>query len=234
MKLFKTLRNIDSKYPPAVDSILTLVLAILAFFSLRAWWALQPLPVDTLLAVILVSLEIIPLVLRRVFPSVALLIITTAGVILQVLNIPEMSFIAITAIIAIFSTAAYGGRRRNIVCGICIAAIIGSISYKLVFSGTVVLPINRFLYGATNFLLNSMLFLPIWWFGNTLRKSREQTSQLKESTEQLIREREENARRAVVDERIRIARELHDVLAHHVSVMGIQAGAARQVLKQYP
>jgi len=79
-----------------------------------------------------------------------------------------------------------------------------------------------------------VIFLPIWWFGNTLRKSREQTLQLRERTEQLVQEREENARRAVVDERVRIARELHDVLAHHVSVMGIQAGAARQVLKQYP
>src|SRR5512136_2757903 len=145
-----------------------------------------------------------------------------------------MSFVAITLMIAIFTAATYGGRGRNLVCGICIAAILGSISYNLVFSGMVVLPINRFLYGATNFLLNSMLFLPIWWFGNTLRKSREQTVLLREGTEQLVREREENARRAVVDERIRIARELHDVLAHHVSVMGIQAGAARQVLKQYP
>jgi signal transduction histidine kinase len=234
MKLFKTLRNVDSKYPLVGDSILTLLLAVLAFFSVRAYWALQPLPVHILLSVILVSLEIIPLVWRRVFPSVALLTIATAGVILQVLNIPEMSFIVITSIIAIFSTAAYGGRYRNLVCGVCIAAILGSISYKLVFSGTVVLPINRFLYGATNLLLNSMLFFPIWWFGNTLRKSREQTTQLRDSTEQLIREREENARRAIVDERIRIARELHDVLAHHVSVMGIQAGAARQVLKQYP
>lgn len=234
MKMFKTLRNIDSIYPLVGDGILTLVLAILAFFSLRAWWALAPLPVHPLLAATLVSLEIIPLVWRRVFPSAALLVVATAGITLQVLNIPEMSFIAITLIIAIFSAAAYGGRRRNFVCGVCIAAIICSISYKLVFSGSVVLPINPFLYGATNFLLNSMLFLPVWWFGNTLRKSREQTTQLRESTEQLIREREENARRAVVDERIRIARELHDVLAHHVSVMGIQAGAARQVLKQYP
>jgi len=234
MKLFKSLRNIDSKYPLVGDGILTLVLASLAFFSLRAYWALAPLPVHPLLAATLVSLEIIPLVLRRVFPSAILLIITIAGVTLQILNIPEMSVIAITLIIAIFSTAVYGGRRRNLICGICIAAILGSISYNLVFSGNVVLPINRFLYGATNFLLNSMLFLPIWWFGNTLRKSREQTLQLKERTEQLVREREENARRAVVDERIRIARDLHDVLAHHVSVMGIQAGAARQVLKQYP
>jgi signal transduction histidine kinase len=234
VKLFKTLRNIDIKYPLIGDIVLTLVLAALAFFSLRAYWALGPLPVHPLLAATLVSLEIIPLALRRVFPSATLLIITVAAVALQLLNVPELNFVAIVSIIAIFSVAAYGGRRKNLFCGICIAAIIGTISYKLVFSGNVILPINRFLYGATNFLLNSMLFLPIWWFGNTLRKSREQTSQLKESTEQLIREREENARRAVVDERIRIARELHDVLAHHVSVMGIQAGAARQVLKQYP
>jgi signal transduction histidine kinase len=234
MKSFKTLRNIDSKYPLVGDSILTLVIAALAFFSLRAYWALAPLPVHHFLAAILVSLEIIPLALRRSFPSAVLLIITSAGVALQLLNIPEMSFVAITLIIAIFTAATYGGCRRYLVCGVCIVAIVGSISYKLVFSGTVVLPINRFLYGATNFLLNSMLFLPIWWFGNTLRKSREQTAQLRDSTEQLLRGREENARRAVFDERVRIARELHDVLAHHVSVMGIQAGAARQVLKQYP
>jgi signal transduction histidine kinase len=234
MKLLKTLKNIDSKYPLLGDGILTLALSVLAFFVLRAQWALQQLPVDTLLAAILVSLEIIPLVWRRVFPSAALLTVTTAGVTIQVLNIPETSFIVITSIITIFSTAAYGGRRRNLVCGICIAAIIGSILYKLVFSGNVVLPINRFLFGATNFLLNLMFFLPLWWFGNTLRRSREQTALLRERTEQLVREREEGARRAIFDERVRIARELHDVLAHHVSVMGIQAGAARQVLKQYP
>ncbi len=234
MKWLKTVRDVVGKYPLIGDGALTLMLAVLAFFSLRAYWAVVPPAVHPTLAAALVSLEIVPLAWRRVFPSATLLTIAAAGAAVRLLNIQEMSFVAIAAIIAIFSTAAYGGRRRNLACAICIAAIVGSISYMVVFSGTVVLPIDRFLFGATNLILNLLIFLPVWWFGNTLRKSREQTLQLRERTEQLAQEREENAHRAVFDERVRIARELHDVLAHHVSVMGIQAGAARQVLTQYP
>ena len=53
-------------------------------------------------------------------------------------------------------------------------------------------------------------------------------------TIELQAEREENARQAVFAERVRIARELHDVVAHHVSVIGVQAAGARRVMERQP
>jgi signal transduction histidine kinase len=58
--------------------------------------------------------------------------------------------------------------------------------------------------------------------------------ELEERAARLVREREERTRAAVVEERRRIARELHDVIAHTVSVMTVQAGAARLLLDEEP
>lgn len=234
MKTIKNVWNFINKYPLIGDSLLTLIVALWVFFNLRAYWDLDPPPINPSLAVTLISLEITPLIWRRVFPSVSLIIITIAVVMLLVLNIPDMNFMGIISMLAVFSAAAYGGNRRDVISVACVVAIIGGLTYRLLFSTNFVFLSSSTLFTITRLLYNLIIYLAIWWLGKTLRLSREQASHLRESTEQLVRQREENARRAVIDERIRIARELHDVLAHHVSVMGIQAGAARQVLKQYP
>jgi signal transduction histidine kinase len=83
-------------------------------------------------------------------------------------------------------------------------------------------------------LLNLFLFGAAWWIGDVWRTRREREIELRESNIQLKHEREENARRAVLNERVRIARELHDVVAHHVSVIGIQAGVARKAMSRWP
>ncbi|MEF3118308.1 sensor histidine kinase [Streptomyces chrestomyceticus] len=72
------------------------------------------------------------------------------------------------------------------------------------------------------------------WFGNVARTSAERNVRLAEMAGQLKREQEENARRAVAEERVRIARELHDVVAHHMSVISVQAGLAGYVFTSDP
>jgi signal transduction histidine kinase len=70
--------------------------------------------------------------------------------------------------------------------------------------------------------------------GRALRERRETSDRLEALAAQLAAEREQLAQLAVTDERTRIAREMHDVVAHSVSLMVVQAGAARRMLDSRP
>jgi signal transduction histidine kinase len=74
----------------------------------------------------------------------------------------------------------------------------------------------------------------IWLIGEAIRSNRARAAALEDRAERLERERQLAAQVAAGEERARIARELHDVVAHSVSVMVVQAGAARQVLSRQP
>jgi signal transduction histidine kinase len=83
---------------------------------------------------------------------------------------------------------------------------------------------------AASVALNLAFLGAAWWLGEVDRARADRERELSARTRELEAEREQNTRRAVLSERLRIAREVHDVVAHHVSVMGIQAGAARRLL----
>lgn len=77
--------------------------------------------------------------------------------------------------------------------------------------------------------LSLAVVLVAWYVGRRVRGRREYLALLEERAEYLERERAAEARRAVAEERNRIARELHDVVAHRVSMMTVQAGGAQTV-----
>jgi signal transduction histidine kinase len=79
-----------------------------------------------------------------------------------------------------------------------------------------------------------VFFALAWVLGKTVRFSRMRGDRLALQGIELERRRDSDVQEALVDERARIARELHDVVAHSVSLMVLQAGAARQALDWQP
>ncbi|MFP3990827.1 sensor histidine kinase [Streptomyces sp. E11-3] len=70
--------------------------------------------------------------------------------------------------------------------------------------------------------------------GDAVRSRRAFVGAIQERAERAERTREEEARRRVAEERLRIARELHDVVAHHIALVNVQAGVASHVMDKRP
>jgi signal transduction histidine kinase len=82
--------------------------------------------------------------------------------------------------------------------------------------------------------INVLYFFGAYFWGRTSWGVARQRHELEQQAAELAAQQQANARRAVIDERLRISRELHDVVAHHISSIGIQAGGARRVMDKDP
>jgi signal transduction histidine kinase len=132
---------------------------------------------------------------------------------------PFVSFLAF--LLALYSISAYGEERRAAVAGVTAGVVI--LAADILRLGAGVHPEN---------IIPTWVFCAIIWFiGRTIRRSRLQAAQLRELAIQLELEREKKAQTAVSEERSRIAREMHDVVAHSVSVMVVQSQAAQRLLE---
>ena len=83
-------------------------------------------------------------------------------------------------------------------------------------------------------VLPFVVVVPAWLLGDIVRQRRLEAIARTNAAERALHDAEERVSAAVAEERRTMARELHDVVAHGVSVMLIQAGAARQVVAQSP
>ena len=235
VKILKRIFQWFTYHPSGTDILITLAFAALALLNLYVNWGTNS-QLSSITAIVLTLLVVMPLIFRRRYPLGVLIFMTLAVITFRAFSIPESSFISYALLLAFFSAGAYGQQRfRNWVRGASFLLVIGWLTFSIFFQqrGSDV-PTQTILYQLSVLLLNVFLFAAAWWIGEVFRTRDQRELELQERTKQLEKERDENARRAVMNERVRIARELHDVVAHHVSVMGIQAGAARRILKQQP
>jgi signal transduction histidine kinase len=186
-----------------------------------------PTPVWVALTVALVG----PLAWRRSHPLAVLTLVTVVFFPYRLVDVPDLTVSVVVWWLALYSAGAYGrGRWRTRARVVNVAAALGFLTWRLL----AVAEGPGLLRAVFLVLFNVAFVTAAWTFGDVVAERRAHEAALVERAVQLEREREERARRAVFDERVRIARELHDVVAHHVSVMGVQAGAARRVMDRRP
>jgi signal transduction histidine kinase len=168
--------------------------------------------------VLLVALTALPLAARRRYPltafwAVVLAALATSG--------GETWITVLTCVIAGYSAVTHSRNRVPAVASLLLAAVIAGAVDRAIVPG---LPSLPSWLGPYVVLLSAGAGASIIRF---LRRTRERLTELQ-------RAQEEAMRKAVEAERSRIAAELHDVVTHNVSVMVIQAGAARKVLDTDP
>jgi signal transduction histidine kinase len=207
----------------AVDWLIVAVLT--AGTQYQIWFQPQALPMrgSRVANAVLFVLMIVPLGWRRRAPLSVLAIVMGSTVVgyyalydlaSQVHPDPFLPFLLV-----IYSVAAHADRRRATIGAVLAAAAILAIDAPVLLAGTV-----------PNDVYAWFLYALAWTLGRMLRRRQELAAALQDRAARLEHDQEAKARSAVAEERARIARELHDVIAHSLSVIVVQAAAERRVL----
>lgn len=178
------------------------------------------------LSVPLLIFQTLPVIWRRRDPMRCLFITGSAITIYSLLGYSDSSA-GVGIFIAFYTVAANMSRRRATV-----AAAITAVGIFISFASYAAF--NSMSGWTSTMTVTYFSFAVAWLIGDNLRVRRAYTKQLEERAAELELEKEEKAAQAVTEERARIARELHDVVAHYVSVMVVQAAGARRVLDKDP
>ncbi|MFJ6850188.1 sensor histidine kinase [Streptomyces sp. NPDC091271] len=171
------------------------------------------------LMVILAATASGALALRRRCP-LAVLCVVTAATLATPQSVMRLTFYAF--VIAVYSAAVFSPYRAATLAALPVSVVLVGTS------GNAVTPI------VPNEYIALLILVPMAVAAVGLRTWKLRTDEGRIRLSALEREQAEALRRAVEHERARIARELHDVVTHNVSVMIIQAGAARKIMNTSP
>ncbi|MEV2214509.1 histidine kinase [Streptomyces sp. NPDC050997] len=175
------------------------------------------------LSLVLIALGSAALVFRRRAPMTVLALTGTFSLVEAVTSDPRAP-VAMSAVIALYTVAATTDRPTTWRAGLLTMTVLTGASM---------------LAGPLPWYAQENLAIFAWTgigatAGDAVRSRRAFIHAIRERAERAERTREEEARRRVAEERLRIARDLHDVVAHHIALVNVQAGVAAHVMDKRP
>jgi signal transduction histidine kinase len=168
-----------------------------------------------------VMLVVLPLLARRRFPFAAPLSVWLAGGVLSFVDGRLVVFTVSAFVAGLVAAFLLGNDHDTVRARLGLAAVL---------IGAAIVVYNDPVSAPGTLIFIPVLFAIGWLAGYTLHERATQAEAAEERATHAEREREASARVAVAEERARIARELHDIVAHAVSVMVLQVGAVRHKL----
>ena len=212
-------RDAIRRHPWWTDSLLAFFLTVISVGSVVVSRTRYGFPVPVL-AGVAALLTTVPIALRRYRPLEVLAVTVIAETLLLIFS--SDSPVPLGVIVALYTVASRCERPVSIRAAEWTVPPI-----------TVGVLINNGVHPA-RVIPELAVFAIAWVVGDNLRTRRAYLAELEARAARLEREREEQSERAVIEERARIARELHDVIAHNVSVMVVQASAGEEVFDEDP
>jgi len=202
--------------PVVIDAGIAASLVVIGALAMRSEVELDSADVASWAAYLLGGLIATPLVFRRRWPIRVLICVNLLAILFQFIVSPEEISTAqsLPLMFALYAVGAYGLKWRSLVWGFAISApLLWYVSPGFPLSGSTVANLSWVITCLT--------------IGGAIRVKRERARLLEER-------RLEDARNMVVEERLRIARELHDVVAHSIATISVQAGMAAHIFDDQP
>lgn len=206
-------------HPHAADRMLAAVLGLAALVFHLTLRGFDDVATPSIQGAVLSATATVPVAWRRSRPALVLLVTAASQLLMEAFSMAGPGWTGV--LIGAYSLGAYRSgptlwRLSGIACVLITAFIVvGVVHGEAPWQALVSTPI----------VVGSAIV-----FGDNMRRRRERAAELVQRAERAERERELLAHQHVQDERTRIARELHDVVAHSVSLMVIQTSAARRQL----
>ncbi|WP_461059519.1 sensor histidine kinase [Streptomyces pseudoechinosporeus] len=228
MTTIKRTGNWLRAHPLAVDGALAaavLMCMIVASFAApdghggKTWGTRPP----DALGLTLMTLSALALVFRRRGP-LPVLAVTGVLSLLEMVSDDPRAPVAMSAVVALYTVAATTDRPTTWRVGVLTMTVLTGVAM---------------LAGPMPWYEQENLGIFAWTgmaaaAGDAVRSRRAFVHAIRERAERAERTREEEARRRVAEERLRIARDLHDVVAHHIALVNVQAGVAAHVMDKRP